>query len=449
MVYAPAENLAKARDDPAVQRSGNRLALWSEFSLRYWRNLQEARQPRKFSIVLSRVCARTLLAVVVLSGCLAFAQNATPSASSGAKFLGEIKSISNGVLVLATDDGKTVNVSLADGVKVVRIPPGATDLKNATPITTQDLQVSDRVLVRGAASDAGKSLTASSVIVMKQSDVAAKQQQEREDWQKRGIGGLVSAIDPSAGTVKISLTTFSGKKEVLIKTDNKTVVRRYSPNSIKFDDAKPSTLAEIHSGDQLRARGTKNADGTEFAAEEIVAGTFRNIAGMVTAVDASAGSLTVEDVFTKKPVTVQVTPDSQVRKLPQMMAQRIAMRLKGPTPEGGQGNGARPNAQGDRAEGASPQGSGPGQSQAPGAFGAGQRAGGGGDLQQMLSRLPAVSLSDFQKGDAVILVSTEGGTSGVTAITMVGGVEPILTAAPGSQAMILSPWSLSGPAEAQ
>jgi len=118
--------------------------------------------------------------------------------------LGEIKSISNGALVLVTDDGKTVNVSLADGVKVVRIPPGATDLKNAIPITVEDLQVGDRVLARGAATDSEKSFTASSVIVMKQSDVAAKQQQEREDWQKRGIGGLVSAVDPTAGTVKIS-----------------------------------------------------------------------------------------------------------------------------------------------------------------------------------------------------------------------------------------------------
>ena len=59
-----------------------------------------------------------------------------------------------------------------------------------------------------------RSLTASAVIVMKQSDVAAKQQQEREDWQKRGIGGLVSAVDPAAGTVTISVTTFAGSKKV-------------------------------------------------------------------------------------------------------------------------------------------------------------------------------------------------------------------------------------------
>ena len=47
----------------------------------------------------------------------------------------------------------------------------------------------------------------------------------------------------------------------------------------------------------------------------------------------------------------------------------------------------------------------------------------------MLSRLPAMKVDDFQKGDAVILVSTEGTDSAVTAITLVGGVEPILTAA--------------------
>ena len=235
--------------------------------------------------------------------------------------------------------GKNVNVSLPDGVRVVRIPPGATDLKNATVITVQDLQMGDRVLVRGKASDDGKSLAATAVIVMKQSDVAARQQHEKEDWQKRGIGGLVSEVDPAAGTVTISVTSFSGSKKILIQTNKKTVVRRYATDSVKFDDAKPSTLANIHVGDQLRARGTKNEDGTEFSAEEIAAGTFRNIAGTLTAVNAADNSLTVMDLLTKTPVTVKVTPDSQLRKLPLMVAQRIAMRLKGQTPEGGAAGG--------------------------------------------------------------------------------------------------------------
>jgi co-chaperonin GroES (HSP10) len=366
----------------------------------------------------------------------------TPAASAQAKAVGEIKSIGGNTLTLTADDGKSVSISLPDGTRIVRIAPGQTDLRNATAITVQDLQIGDRILVRGKASEDSKSLTASMVIVMKQSDVVAKQQQEREDWQKRGIGGLVSAVDPAAGTVTISVTTLAGSKKVLIQTSKKTVVRHYAQNSVKFDDAKPSKLADIRPGDQLRARGNKNEDGTEFAAEEIVSGSFRNIAGTVTAANAADNSITVMDLLTKKPVVIKVTTDSQLRKLPLVMAQRIAMRLKGQTASGQPATAGAPGAAPTtKPETGQPSG-------APPANGYGGGNGrGGGDLQQMLSRLPAVTVSDFQKGDAVILVSTQGTDSEVTAITLVGGVEPILTAAPtGGQAMILSPWSLSGSA---
>jgi len=70
---------------------------------------------------------------------------------------------------------------------------------------------------------------------------------------------------------------------------------------------------------------------------------------------------------------------------------------------------------------------------------------GGGDLQQMLSRLPANSLTDFQKGDAVMIVATpDHDASKTTAVTVLGGVEPILQASPqGQAASILTPWSLN------
>jgi len=396
-------------------------------------------------------CASFVMCAMGVASIAAIAQAVQPS-SAIVKAVGEIKSVGGSNLLLATDDGKSQNILLPENVRVVRIAPGETDLKNATPITLQDLQNGDRVLVQGKAAEDGKSLIALRVVVMKQSDVAAKQQQEREDWQKRGIGGLVSAVDPAAGTVTISVTSLAGSKKVLIQTTKKTAIRRYAANSVKFDDAKPSKLADIRPGDQLRARGNKNGDGTEFTAEEIVTGSFRNIAGTVTAANSADNTLTVMDLLTKKSVVVKVTPDSQLRKLPQPMAQRIAMRLKGQTPQGAPGAGGAPantaatasGSQGGAAQGA------PGGGGAYAGGGAGARSGGG-DLQQMLLRLPAVTVADFQKGDAVILVSTQGNDTEVTAITLVGGVEPILTAAPaGAQAMVLSPWSLSGaPGEAQ
>ena len=64
-------------------------------------------------------------------------------------------------------------------------------------------------------------------------------------------------------------------------------------------------------------------------------------------------------------------------------------------------------------------------------------------MQQMISRLPATTLADLQKGDAVMIVTTEGTqASGVTAITLLAGVEPLLQA--GGASSILTPWTMSG-----
>jgi hypothetical protein len=91
------------------------------------------------------------------------------------------------------------------------------------------------------------------------------------------------------------------------------------------------------------------------------------------------------------------------------------------------------------------------QAAAAGANGSGPAAGGAGggrapDFQQMISRLPAVTIADLQKEEAVMIVSTPGaGGSQVTAITLLGGVEPIITASPSSAAALLGGWNLSAP----
>jgi len=320
-------------------------------------------------------------------------------------------------------------------VRVLRVAPGQTDLKTATPIQLSDLQVGDRILVRGTPSADGLSLTASAIVAMKRSDVEAKQQQEREDWQKRGIGGLVSAVDAGAGTITISVTAAGGTKTVAVHSAQATIFRRYAPDSVQFDDAKPSSLGEIKAGDQLRARGARNADGTEFTAEEIVSGAFRNIAGTISNVDATTNALTVMDLATKKPVVVKISAQSQLLKLPPQMAQGMAAQLKGGGRGGAGGNGAGAAAESGRG----------GQAQAGEGAGNGRGAGrGAADLQQVMNRIPKATLADMQKGDAVMIVSTEGTSSGgVTAITLLSGVEPILQA-PSGQSMTLPPWDLGG-----
>lgn len=389
-------------------------------------------------------------------------QAAAPA--KAAPVLGTIKTISGTELTLAMDAGAEVKVSLPADVKILRVPPGSKDLKEAVAMQMSELQAGDRILVRGKAGEAAASLVATSIIAMKKSDLTEKQAHERDEWQRHGIGGLVKSTDAAAGKITIGTMTLAGNKDVAVVVGKATVVRRYAADSVKFDDAKSSTIGEIRAGDQLRARGTKSPDGSEFTADEIVSGAFRNISGTISAVDTGGGTITLTDLATKKVMEIKVTADSQLRKLPEAMAQRIAVRLKGGAPDAGgstsaaaarpagtqadaggrgagslaapAGGGAGGNGSGNGAAGGGAGGGGPG----------GARGAAGGDLQQMLMRLPASSLSDFQKGDVVMIVASAGQKdTQATAITLVGGVEPILQASPAGQgASILAPWSLSG-----
>src|SRR5580658_7012682 len=368
----------------------------------------------------------------------------TPGQTPLTQKVGAVKSINGNALVLTADGGTDVSVTVASNAKIVQVAPGEKDLKSATPIALTDLQVGDRVLVRVRESDDAKAMTAVWVIAMKRTDLEAKKAQDREDWQKRGIGGLVSAVDPATGTITISTGTGATAKTVAIHTTKSTVLRRYAPDSVQFDDAKPAALDQIKPGDQVRARGTKSADGGEFAADELVSGTFRNLAGIITAVDASAQTISLTDLISKKLVVVKITAQSQLRKISPQMAQMVALRLKGGTAGAGAGTAGGAAGVGD----ASGQGGGAANGGQRSGGGAGSGGGGRGDFQQIVNRLPASTLADFQKGDAVMVVSTQGtDAGGVTAITMLGGVEAILAAAPAgnaAQAMTLSPWSLGG-----
>jgi hypothetical protein len=392
-----------------------------------------------------------ITAIPIIVACMAvavhpsaFAQDQTAAAPQRISKTGTLKSVNGQKLVLKADSGQDVNVTVQDGARVLRLAPGQTDLKSATTITLQEVQEGDRILARGKPGENADSIVAQTIVVMKQGDVAQKNQQEMQDWQKRGTGGIVTAIDAATGALTVDV---SPTLKVTVKTSKETTFRRYAPNSIKFSEAQKSDFAAIRTGDQLRARGARSADGKELVAEEIVSGTFRNIAGTIKSMDAATNTVTIKDLLSKKDVTVKLTADSQMRKLPAQMAQMIAFFLK--APEAAQAAAAGGGASGG---GAAPAGGGqgPGSGQRGGQSGGGQGRGGrvAPDFQQMVNRLPAVTLADLQKEEAVIIVSTPGsGNSEVTAITLLSGVEPILTAAPNAMgaAQLLSGWNLSAP----
>ncbi len=371
-----------------------------------------------------------------------------------ARRIGAIKAINGNSITLVPTSGPEVAVTVQPNARIVRIAPGEKDLKNATPVQLQDLQVGDTIRARGTASDDGKSIAALEIVVITSSTIQAVSQQIQQDWQKRGFAGPVTAVDPAAGTVTVSLSSFGWKRTVTIHASKNTVVRRYAPDSAKFEDAKPSTLQEIHVGDQLRARGDRSADGSELSAEEIVTGNFPSFAGFIKSVDATAGTISLQDVVSKKTVQLKITADSQLHQIPPDKAQGFAMRLKAAMPPGAPGaatnSAAKPpsEASSQAAPGSTSAG-GTGQGatgMGGGGTAGGGRSGGGFDLQRLLDQTPTVKLADLHKGDAVAVLATEGTPStGSTVLKLFSGVEPILQAAPnGSQAMMLAPWSLGG-----
>ncbi len=408
--------------------------------------LRESRGRRR-RLLRCRAIAIGLTVLSVLSLPVTNLHAQKPESGSGAtqiaKSVGTIKSIQADSITVASEAGGEVTGKLTAATKILRVPPGERDLKNATPLQSQDLQPGDRVLVRGRILADGHTLDALSVIVMKQSDLAEKQQRERDDWQKRGVGGLVTNIDVASGTITISSGGFGPNKSIAVAVGKSTILRRYAPGSVRFDDAKPAPVGQIKMGDQLRARGSRSNDGSQLNADEIVSGSFRNIAGTIQAVDSASNTITVKDLIAKATVVVKLTSDSQMKKLPPEIAQRFAARLKGTSGGQTEDAGREGFGHGENNPNASRSGSSPGSQASRGAGGG--PGGNGPDMQRILGRLPNSTLSDLQKGDAVMIVSTEGGNSdAATVITLLAGVDPILTAAPNrSASSLLSPWSLN------
>jgi hypothetical protein len=364
-----------------------------------------------------------LAAVVALA---AFLLAAAPAAHAQLmRYLGSITAINGDTLTVKTDAGDVHQVQVPATTILKRVAPGQTDLTKAEPLDFGSLAVGDRVLVTLDPNVNSGTSQAARIIAIKQADVTRKQEAETAAWNQ-GVHGLVKSVDPATGTIVVTTRTGPITKDVTVNTTAATVLERYAPGSVDFNQAHPAPITAIHTGDQVSARGTRNADGTAFAADGVISGTFRSIPGTVISIDATASTVTVKDLSTKKPVTVRVSADAQLRRLDDNVATRLAAGLKG-NPGGAGGRG--PNGGGG--------GGGGGQR----TFNQGGGAGGGHmDLENILDRAPQIQLGALKKDDAVMIVATED-ASGLSAVKLLAGVEPLLEAP--EAANLLANWSLS------
>lgn len=378
--------------------------------------------------------AFALILVSLVAGSGATAQTSTPATAqqpgdpgitaNGA--IGEVKVIdaAGHQLIVKTDAGSLVTVALSDKTVYMRLAPGEKTLTNAAKIAFGDVGEGDRVWARGKLADDHKSVPAVALIVMNKVDIAKKQEAERAEWKRRGILGIITALKPETKEITISTRTLMGQQSVTIPVTDKVELRRYAPDSIKFVDAKPAEFAELKVGDQLRALGERSADALTFTPEKVVTGTFRNVAGTVAAIDAATGEVKINDLQTKQPLTIVVKQDAVVRRFPSAAEMGGMMSMMGRGGQGANGPGGQPAAgQGNRpsgGQGGPPQGGGTGA-------GGGRMGGGGMNVQDMLERLPTITIADVKVGDTIIVSSTKGADpTRLTAISVISGADTLL-----------------------
>ncbi len=289
-------------------------------------------------------------------------------------------------ITLKTDAGPEMGIQFHDATRFLRVAPGSQDLSGAARITPSDLSVNDRILVRGRSGGEANSFVADAVIVMSRADLARKQEADRADWEKRGIGGVITALDLASRETTIREGGPKSSKAVVLELTANAKLRRYSPDSIRFSDARASSFEDLKLGDQVKARGARSADGSRFRVEELVSGSFRDFAATVVAVDAGQGTLQVMDLAAKTQVEARVQPASNLRRLSPAAVQMLTRRISGAT----ESNNSR-------------------------------------ELQSTIEASPSISLTELKPGEPVVISGMNSGDPAkLTAITVLAGVEPLL-----------------------
>lgn len=320
------------------------------------------------------------------------AQAADAAGPAQSRVLGEVTALDASArqLTLKTNDGKSARIRYDDKTLFRRVPAGETTLDKAVAISAGEVGVGDRVITRGA--EAGDALLARSVVVVSHADIAQKRQREREEWKRRGVAGVVTALNPAAKEITLSLRSQPGGGSLVLAAAGDVRFRRYAPDSVRFTDAVAGSFEEVKVGDQLRALGKMSADGSRFVAEEAVSGTFRMAGGTITSVNAAANEVVITDIQTQKPLTVVLNKDSMMRRLTPELLKMLERQ----------------------ASAAATQPAATAGSQGPTA-------------QELVEGLPPITVADLKPGDGVIISSVKGADPArATAVMLAAGVESYL-----------------------
>src|SRR4051812_29907878 len=240
--------------------------------------------------------------------CLAsavWAQTPDPAIKATQVF-GKVSEInaSAGQITIKTAAGSVVLASVTEKTTYQRIPPGEVDKSKAETTSLTEITVGDGLVAQGYVAADQKSVPAQRIIVVSQSEIAKKNASEKIAWA-RGAKGIVKAVNPSTKEVTVGSTSLMGAPQTITVAVEKAKIRQYPPDSIpKYETSKPAQFEQIKVGDQFNAKGEKSTDGLHLDAQEVLFGTFKIAGGTVTAIDVATNTIKINDLSTKKPLTI-------------------------------------------------------------------------------------------------------------------------------------------------
>ena len=357
----------------------------------------------------------------LLLGVAMSASSQTPAAIPSV--LAQVESVdaTTRTLKVKLDDGSVFSVSLAEKGTVLKVAPGQTSLQNAATIEFGAILTGDRVLVRGGNRSADRLDGALRIVVMAKSELAARDENDARAWRERGVSGTLVNANPAEGEFTIRTTAPAGSpaapgatpapSPTISISARSATIHRYADHSVKFAEAKPSTIAAMAEGDQVRVLGTRSEDGKRLNAEKIVFGSYKTMALAIEKVDTTSGVVSVKDLESNQKFSLTVVPGGTIRRIPAEMGQALAAMSGGGRPGGGMRGGSAPQGEGR----------GPGGAGGPGGPGG---PGGRRGMEDLVERFPSITIGDLKKDDWVGAVVSKVDASGkAVAFNVLAGIE--------------------------
>lgn len=364
-----------------------------------------------------------------------------PAAAAQQRLIGEVTAVDAAAhtVTVRADSGETVTLATTEQTTYTRLPPGESSLARGARVTLAEVRVGDRLLAPGMTAAGG---TAARLILMARAANGPAGGGAGGQNAGRRLNGRVVSVDTAKRLIVVQARGREGQESVTVDASGSARVLRYAPDSMRPADAVAATLADVRPGESIRATGERSADGASFKAEEVLTGSFARFAGTVAGVDAQRNELTVK-TDDGGSVKLSLGARSSLRRLTPEFEQTLAKqraefeqrreqrRAERQQQGGGQAQGQAQGEGGGRREGAGGRrgdGQGRGDGNGPrrgGGFG-GQ---GGGGNQQMFDSLPAVTLAELKKGDAVAITITPGAdASHATVVSLVTGAAETIRA---------------------